>query len=148
MPVRETNKQMVLDFFADMNSQDALRIGRAVDRLAEDATYWIQGHDGVAGTYSKADLARMVTTQTGFFAAPLTLIIHGVTAEGGRVAVEMESQGRFVDGRPYNNTYHWLVEVGSDGRITRVKEYCDTAYAARAFAPLRHPGAAGPRTTP
>lgn len=135
----ETNKRIAQEFFADMNSQDRLRIQRAVDRLAEDATYWIQGHDSIAGTYSKADIARMVTAQTGFFAEPLTLIIHGITAEAHRVAVEMETKGRFVDGRPYNNTYHWLIEVRPDGRIGRVKEYCDTGYAAQAFAPLRHP---------
>lgn len=44
----------------------------------------------------------------------------------------MESRGRFKDGRPYNNTYHWLFVV-RDGQIRTIREYTDTAYANEAY---------------
>ncbi|HEY4547356.1 MAG TPA: nuclear transport factor 2 family protein, partial [Pedomonas sp.] len=55
----------------------------------------------------------------------ITFTIHGMTAEGDRVAVEAESLGRHVSGKMYNNKYHFLAQL-RDGKITRWTEYCDT----------------------
>jgi len=127
-----SNTDLVLSFFDLMNSRDPVRMGEAVALLADDATYWIPGDWPNAGTFSKAQVAAMVTAGTDMFDGPLGIAIHGITAEGERVAVEMESSGRFKDGRPYNNTYHWLFVV-RDGQILTIKEYTDTAYANRAY---------------
>ncbi|HTJ64863.1 MAG TPA: nuclear transport factor 2 family protein [Alphaproteobacteria bacterium] len=132
IPDTESNKALVRAFFALMNSGDPVKMARAVDLLADDATYWIPGDWPNAGTFDKAALAKMVEVATDIFSGPLEIDIHGVTAEGERVAVEMESHGTFKDGRPYNNTYHWLFVV-RDGRIRNIKEYTDTAYANRAY---------------
>jgi hypothetical protein len=133
MPVSaRTNTDIVLSFFQLMNSGDPARMAKAVDLMADDATYWIPGDWPNAGTFAKAEVAAMVTGATDIFDGPLEIVIQGVTAEGERVAVEMESRGRFKDGRPYNNSYHWLFVV-RDGRIRAIKEYTDTAYANRAY---------------
>jgi ketosteroid isomerase-like protein len=126
------NQDLVLRFFEDMNSGEPERQARAVAMLAEDATYWIPGDWKNGGTFGKAQLAAMVQAQTAVFQEPLELTIHGVTAEGDRVAVEMESRGRFRDGRPYHNTYHWLF-VFRGAEILRIKEYTDTLYANAAY---------------
>jgi ketosteroid isomerase-like protein len=128
----EDNKALVLRFFSEMNSQDPGRIRAALEMLAPDATYWIQGDWRNGGTFTRDQVAEMVTTQTDVFTAPLALTVHGITAEGERVAVELETSGAFNDGRPYNNTYHWLFVV-RDGKIAQVKEYVDTLYANRAY---------------
>ena len=126
------NVALVMAFFAGMNSGDPARMTEAVGLLAEDATYWIPGDWPNGGTFGKADVAKMVTAGTEVFQGPLDIVIHGVTASEDRVAVEMESRGTFRDGRPYNNSYHWLFVI-RDGRIRTVKEYTDTLYANRAY---------------
>ena len=74
----------------------------------------------------------MVGRGTDIFKDRLSIQILGITASEDRVAVEMESRGEFKDGRPYNNSYHWLF-VLRDGRIQTIKEYTDTLYANRAY---------------
>lgn len=132
MSEAEANTDLVLSFFHLMNSRDPARMAQAVALLEDDATYWIPGDWPNAGTFTKAEIAAMVAGATDIFDGPLEILIHGITAEGERVAVEMESNGRFKDGRPYNNTYHWLFVV-RDGAIRQIKEYTDTAYANRAY---------------
>ena len=127
-----SNKKLVLAFFEDMNSLEPRRMRAAVDMLADDATYWIPGKWRNGGTFTKSQIASMVTAQTDVFDGKLALTFHGITAEGSRVAVEMETHGRFRNGRPYNNTYHWLFLI-EDGRIKVIKEYTDTLYANEAY---------------
>jgi ketosteroid isomerase-like protein len=57
------------------------------------------------------------------------LTITGVTAEGDRVAVEMDADGVSATGLQYQNQYHDLLEI-RDGKIVAGREYLDTAHAA------------------
>jgi ketosteroid isomerase-like protein len=52
----------------------------------------------------------------------------GLTAEGDRVAAEVESYGETTTGKIYNNLYHFLFEV-RDGKIQSVRGYLDTMHA-------------------
>ena len=61
--------------------------------------------------------------------------VHALTAEGDRVAAEVESHAPLVSGTTYNNHYHMLFEI-RDGRIQVVKEYADTAHAREVFGNL------------
>jgi ketosteroid isomerase-like protein len=54
--------------------------------------------------------------------------VHGLTAEEDRVAMECESHIlNPVNGRIYNNFYHYLFRV-KDGQIVLYKEYQDTLH--------------------
>ena len=132
MPNSESNIRLVVSFFEMMNSRDPDLMQRAVDLLTDDATYWIPGDWQNGGTFDKASVAAMVGRGTDIFKDRLSIQILGITASEDRVAVEMESRGEFKDGRPYNNSYHWLF-VLRDGRIQTIKEYTDTLYANRAY---------------
>ena len=87
-----SSTELVLSFFDLMNSGDPARMEQAVDLLTDDATYWIPGDWPNAGTFTKAQVAEMVKGGTEMFDGPLDIAIHGVTTEGGRVAVEMGKQ--------------------------------------------------------
>ena len=50
------------------------------------------------------------------------------TTEGDRVAVETESYAKHVNGKTYQNQYHFLFEVRG-GKIRAVREYLDTMHA-------------------
>ena len=58
---------------------------------------------------------------------PVKFTIKGITAEGDRVAVEVESYGKFGNGKIYQNHYHFLFEV-REGKIQAVREYLDTQH--------------------
>jgi ketosteroid isomerase-like protein len=64
----------------------------------------------------------------------MTMAVKGITAEGDRVAVEAVSHavGKSPAGGSdieITNFYH-LVFFLRDGKITKIHEYCDTAYLA------------------
>ena len=44
------------------------------------------------------------------------------------MAIEAESHGRLVDGRPYENQYHFLLRFDADNKVVEFKEYLDTLY--------------------
>lgn len=50
--------------------------------------------------------------------------------EGGRAAAEVESYGEHINGKTYNNHYHFLFVI-RDGLIVSVKEYMDTLHLRR-----------------
>jgi ketosteroid isomerase-like protein len=59
----------------------------------------------------------------------LEILIHTLTAEDNRVAVEAESRAvNGQNGRIYNNHYHFLFRV-RDGRACELREYQDTLHA-------------------
>ena len=62
---------------------------------------------------------------------PAGLKIHfpAITAEEDRVAIEMNSEGEFSNGRSYRNIYHMLFWVRG-GLISKAHEYFDTKYTA------------------
>jgi uncharacterized protein len=113
----ETNKAVALRFLR------SLETGPAFDLVAEDARWWIQGH----GTLTLAEFKALVERVAGN-KSPSHMIVHHVTAEDDRVAIECDGKGRFHDGRPYENTYHFLFFV-RDGLVREVHEHFDTAYA-------------------
>ena len=66
----------------------------------------------------------------GLFPDGLAFTVDALTAEGGRVAIEAHSEGVTAKGIPYQQQYHFLMEV-RDGKIVAFKEYMDTELARR-----------------
>jgi uncharacterized protein len=54
--------------------------------------------------------------------------ILGITAEGDRVAVEVEGRSHTVDGKLYNNFYHFLF-VLRGGQVISAMEYTNPKHA-------------------
>ncbi|WP_344025367.1 nuclear transport factor 2 family protein, partial [Pseudonocardia kongjuensis] len=122
----EQNKKIVTEFMEVFSAGD---VDGIMDRLTDDATWWVAGTiPGISGTKDKAGFREMVsgiaasTTSGAIRLTPLAF-----TAEGDRVAVETESYTELKNGRVYNNLYHFLFTV-RDGRISSVKEYLDTEH--------------------
>jgi hypothetical protein len=96
--------------------------------LAEDAVWWVPGRP-------EMPLAEFIPAYERFnqgLDGEGRMEIHAITAEPDRFAIEAESFFLLKDGRTYNNTYHFLIEF-RDGRVIRVKEYCDTALVKATF---------------
>jgi len=118
----ETNKEVVREFMRRFSAGDAAGL---LDMLAEDATWWVAGNFALSGTRSKKEFAELLTQVAAATTEGIRLTPKAFTAEGDRVAVETESYARHVNGKLYNNQYHFLFEI-RDGKIRAVREYLDT----------------------
>ena len=122
MSTEQKNKALVERFFAAMSSSDTAYI---VNAYAEDGAVWTSGRTLISGTFTKPQIREASGRIFEAFPQGIGFTIHGITAEGERVAVEAESRGMHVSGKLYNNLYHFLF-LFRDGLIVRLKEYMDT----------------------
>ncbi|MGJ8686636.1 MAG: nuclear transport factor 2 family protein [Spongiibacteraceae bacterium] len=90
-----------------------------------DASLWTSGSTLISGTYNRDQIQASASAVFDVFPQGLKFIVHGVTAERDRVALEAESEGRHISGAVYRNLYHFLFEF-KDGQVLRLKEYMDT----------------------
>lgn len=126
----EENKRVVRRYYAAVSGG---RRDEATALLADDATWWIAGKPeqfALAGLRSLQEHQELLRERLAP-ALPhgVEIMITGMTAEGDRVAVEMENRARTADGRIYNNQFHMLFVV-RDGKIHAAREYLDTQHAA------------------
>ena len=119
------NKKIAEQFFAALNRLDSGALG---ELYADDAVLWTAGTLPFSGNHSKAEALQMTDAVLAFFPDGLRFTITGITAEGERVAVEAESDGRHASGKHYHNYYHFLMVI-RDGKVREFKEYMDTMHA-------------------
>jgi ketosteroid isomerase-like protein len=118
------NRKLVERFF------NAMSEGRADDAfalVAEDAKWWVPGTLPFSGTKSKSEYLGIVRRIEAGFPNGLRFEVKSTTAEGDRVAAEVESLGQHVNGRTYNNRYHFLIVI-RNGQFVRISEYMDTLH--------------------
>jgi uncharacterized protein len=128
----EANKAIVTKYFERISAGD---FHGALDLFAEDAQISFMSRTVMGYTKGKAEVVAMIAALMGLFPEGIQLSIHGITAEGDRVAVEAESHGKLADGRLYSNVYHYLFEV-TGGQIRTSREYCCTAHVMERLGPL------------
>jgi ketosteroid isomerase-like protein len=121
----ETDREVAIRFITTMSDHGGLD----ESLITDDFVWWASYHHGVMNC---AEIKAMVASLTQMPRLP-EMIVVGSTAESGRVAVEVAGKCVLPDGRPYNNSYHFVVLL-RDGRVRMVREYCDTKLAADTFA--------------
>ncbi len=124
----EENKQRVRDYCKAIDDQDFEKVS---DLFSRKVSVWAAGdcffsgnHD-YEGFFKISEVLFPVFKKHGF-----GFIVKEMTAEGNRVAVELESKATHNDGTPYQNKYHFLFVFDDDGKILEYKEYMDTKHAA------------------
>ena len=118
----ERNKAIARKFFDDMSNTN---IDGIIDAYADDVKLYTMGNTLISGVFTK-EQARVGATQIlGAFPQGIKFVIHDLTAEDDRVAIQAESFAVHVSGKPYNNKYHFLMRL-RDGLIIEFKEYMDT----------------------
>jgi uncharacterized protein len=126
----DTARGTVLGFFEELM---AGRLDEAFARVASDASWELiarQSDYPYPSLYTRDSYRRLIEGSAATFPHGIALTIRGMTCEGERVAVEAETLGTTVDGKRYNNRYHFLFEL-REGRITAAREYLDSGYAAQ-----------------
>lgn len=127
--------EVVTEFLDAVSHGDA---DRALALLDKRMTYWNAGSYGMAGMFTKEQFEENFRGGNPRYRRPefkkhMKINVTGVTAQGERVAIEAQTVGELVDGRTYDQRYHYLFIV-RDGKILEFKQYCDTELAAKTFA--------------
>lgn len=125
----ERNKAIIKEFFAASEAGEDV-----LDYLVDDAEWWVPGHWRLGGTYNKEEVGTVFDKVFALMDGTPRFTFNAMTAEEDRVAVDCEGEGRFKDGEVYRNTYHFLF-VLRDGKITKVKEFLNTALMSSLLEP-------------
>ena len=102
-------------------------VAGVVDMMDPEGTWWVAGTMPISGTYSREEFGQLLSKVSETCTGPIELIPHEFTIQGDRVAVETESKAATLDGKIYNNLYHFLFVLRGE-KILRVKEYLDTMH--------------------
>ena len=90
----------------------------------------------LSGEMSGAEFLDRIVVLPKIFSPPLRFSIEAITAEGEQVAVQCQSRGTLIDGRPYDNEYHYLMLFEQD-RLLKVFEYMNVTKAQELFRVLQ-----------
>jgi ketosteroid isomerase-like protein len=122
--LNDKNRAIAIRFLDAIATGDEATLNEIVDPKAD---FWILGHGWFDHKTYMANVAQTIVNSV-----KRDIKVVGSTAEGERVALEVEGCFEFSDGKIYRNTYHHLFVI-RDGKIVCVKEYMDTAAVAAAF---------------
>jgi uncharacterized protein len=129
----EANKELVRRFFATLSSGDLQGVAGFFD---ERSTWGI----GLAGDPSVRTGPReivddfLVPIREGLFEpANPKVHIENLWADGDWVIAETVGTGPMLNGNQYSNVYAFVLRIEGDV-ILEMREYMDTAYAARVAA--------------
>jgi uncharacterized protein len=122
----EANKTIVRTFIGLLGSDDIA----GLQSLLADDLQWIVPQDPafspLAGSRNKSQWTELYKGFKASVQADVTYTVTGLTAEGNRVAAEVECRADTPAG-PFHNRYHFLFEL-RDGLIVVAKEYADSLY--------------------
>ncbi len=121
----EANKQVVQKLFEYISASN---MAGAVGTLTDDCVWTVPGRPerlALAGPMDKKAITALFATISGAMPTGLKIKAKSFICEGDWVAVEATSTGDVVNGRTYQNQYHFAMRI-RDGKVAQVNEYCDT----------------------
>jgi len=104
--------------------------GGPYDLLAEDAVWTISGNSLASKSYpsKEAFMSEVIRPFNARMKERLIPSVHALYVDGDTVVARFDAQGTARDGRPYFNSYAWILTL-KDGRIVRAFAFFD----AKAF---------------
>ncbi len=127
----EANKDVVQRFFQAGNSGD---MDTCMSLIADDIVWTNIGTHSLSGTFrGKQELGERLLgplfgqLQQGIHMTPQQLI-----AENDTVVAHCQGRAQTHDGRPYNNTYCWIIRI-RDGQFVELTEFGDTELIKAVF---------------
>lgn len=127
----ESTKNVVKSFFSAGNSGD---MDACFGLISDDIKWTSVGTTSLSGTYvGKEELMqKLLGPLFGQLKAGIHMRIIQLIAEGDQVVAYTSGTAETLDGRPYNNTYCWIVRV-VDGKLAEVTEFGDTELITATF---------------
>ncbi len=127
----EANKKTVLKFFESGNRGD---METCFSLVANDICWTNMGTTSLSGTYSgKAELMeKLLGPLFGQLKQGIQLVVVRLVAVGDHVVAQTKGSAETLDGRPYNNSYCWIIRV-RDGQFVELTEFLDTELVTSVF---------------
>jgi ketosteroid isomerase-like protein len=100
--------------------------GGPYDLLADDAVWTISGNSLASKTYpsKEAFMSEVIRPFNARMKEPLIPSVHSLYVDGDTVVAHFDAAGTARDGRPYVNSYAWILTL-KDGRIVRAFAFFD-----------------------
>ena len=133
----EANKAVATKFLKALGAGDAATVKSLI---TDDILVITPGSGKICGTRDHAVVMAIADAFPKITKAGIEFKILNLTAEGDRVACEVDGYSTMVDGKEYNNHYHFLVFI-RDGKVCKMKEYLDTILADAVLGPYLSAGA-------
>lgn len=130
----EANKQAVRDYFAAINRGDEPAI---LAMTTDDFLFQTMARapEWLLPKWGREDFATVPSAMSRVLKAPIQLQIVKMIAEGDSVAVEAETDSEMLNGKRYNNRYHFVFEL-RDGKFREVREYSCSHLAQTCFGAI------------
>jgi ketosteroid isomerase-like protein len=105
------------------------------DLVADDVRWTVIGSTPISGTFESKQtfLNEAVGKLTEKLAGPLVPRLIDVAADGDKVFVQWEGSATSVSGRPYEQTYCWVLTLDG-GAVREVLAYLDTELVSAVMA--------------
>jgi uncharacterized protein len=118
------NKQLVQDIFREMAQGNSRPL---VEAMADDFCWTVTGGNRWSGIYrgKQAVLNDLLAVLRSRIEGRVKTIAHRVIAEDDIVVVEARGNNTTKDGRPYNNSYCFVIRL-ENGKLKEITEYMDT----------------------
>jgi ketosteroid isomerase-like protein len=127
----ETNKAVVRSYFEAVNAGDCDAI---LTLTTEDFlfTTMARAPDWLQIEWGRDAFSQVPPTMSQLMKAPIHLSVLDMIGEGDKITVEAETDGEMLNGRRYNNAYHFALEL-ADGKLRREREYSCSYLAQSCF---------------
>ena len=125
------NKRIVTQFFESSNRGD---MDASMALIADDIVWNEIGTSVFSGTYHGMEelQEKLLEPLFGQLKQGIRMEIHRLIAEQDHVVALTSGVAETLDGRPYNNTYCWVIKL-CDGKFVEVTEYMDTELVTSVF---------------
>jgi ketosteroid isomerase-like protein len=120
----EENRKIVEQFYAASNSGD---MDTCFNLIADNIKWTNIGSTKFSGTFQgKAELQeKLLGPLFAQLKQGIRSTVHRLVAENGYVVAQTSGEAETLDGRPYNNTYCWIIRL-EGGKFIEVTEFMDT----------------------
>jgi ketosteroid isomerase-like protein len=118
----ERNKAVARQFIENMTNNN---IAAIIESYDDDVKIYTMGNTLISGVVNKTQAKEFAGQVLNAFPQGIKFVIHNLTAEEDRVAIEAESFATHVSGKYYNNKYHFFMRL-KEGKVIELKEYMDT----------------------
>lgn len=125
------NQAVAASFFQHVTAGE---IDTAFALVGDNVSWWVPGDLPFSGFKTKKEYMGIINQIRKAFPTGFELKVLSMIAEGDRVAAEVVSNGLHVNGKKYNNKYHFLLRFEA-GKMIEVKEYMDTLHLYRLITP-------------
>lgn len=102
------------------------------EHVADNVQWTVMGTHPLAGTYKSKEefIENTFTRLNKLLKGGVILKVNNIIIHGNTAVVEMENLSTDLNGKPFNNTYCWILEFEND-TIVEVRAYVDSALVQR-----------------